>query len=297
MINLHLPKGYKLTNQVEAKITENGTVYCIPVSSRNNNAKSKKKSVLVVHNLSYSGWENFQKTQKEIKNKEQSKKKMAKKGNNGKKKDKTKQKNLILVSDSGEKKKEKTSESKESIKKRSAKLFNNGNYLGSFDLLVESGMIKANYRQIAEFVYHTKNLDLVHKGSFLSSEDKISIRVLKYYLRCFDFRQKKVEMALGEFFRTFACPNESQMIDRLSQEFVKHFYRHNRELFPSSDSIYVLVMSIILLNTYFRNTAIDFSLSKKQFIKNVYRTEDGKLLSKKILKQVYKSIKKDNIFD
>ncbi|KAJ3452385.1 hypothetical protein M0812_04152 [Anaeramoeba flamelloides] len=178
MINLHLPEEYKLTNQIEAKKTENGTVYFIPVSTTANNEKSKKKSVLVVHNLTYSGWENFQKAQQEKKNKgslkkkdnKTKKKKISKNGNHGKKKDKTKQKNPNLSRGNGGKKKDKTRETKESIKKRSIRLFNNGNYLGSFDLLVESGMVNANYRQIAEFVFHTKNLDLVHKGSFLSSE-------------------------------------------------------------------------------------------------------------------------------
>ncbi|KAJ6233910.1 guanyl-nucleotide exchange factor [Anaeramoeba flamelloides] len=314
MSKIFFNKNYQISTKPHVEKNENGTSYFVPLTNKSPKQKGNKKTYVVVHYLNNAGWDLFvkkhgkhllirTKREERIKNKsDYSTETKIVTEPKLKKETETRKEDQRIYNDSNQCLNNKsikinqTHKKKESIRKRSIILFNNGHHEKAFSLLEGSVTNRSSYKAIAKFLFNAKNLKLSQKGKFFSSRQKFSQTVLKYYLKCFNFYQKNIEIALVDFFSTFACTNESQVLDRLSQGFANEFYTQNEKLYPSSDSVYVLVMSIILLITYITNSAIRIQLSKKQFIKNIHYTEDGKLLPKKLLKRVYNRVKKKKTF-
>ncbi|KAJ3428654.1 guanyl-nucleotide exchange factor [Anaeramoeba flamelloides] len=327
MLKLSFYKNYQILEPLHEQKNENGTSYSVRLITKPTKQKSSKTYCVVVHYLNDKGWDNFVKMHGKSKISWPRRKKRIENESDDFTERGTITETGTWVWTETETKSEKETETrkeesqkiyndnqqalnnknlkidhipkkKKSIRKRSIILFNNGYHQKAFSLLEGCVTDHSYYRAIAKFLFNTKNLNLSQKGKFFSSRQKISQKVLKYYLRCFNFYQKNIETALAGFFSTFAYTNESQILDRLSQAFANEFYSQNENLYPSSGSVYVLVMGIIILITHITNSAIRMELSKKQFIKNIQYTEDGKLLSKKLLKQVYNRVKKKkNIFN
>ncbi|CAJ0753834.1 3260_t:CDS:10 [Entrophospora sp. SA101] len=61
---------------------------------------------------------------------------------------------------------------------------------------------------------------------------------------------------------------ETQQIDRVMEAFAKRYHENNPELFPSSDTPYILAFSLLMLHTDAFNKSVKRKMTKEDFIKN-----------------------------
>ncbi|CAG8578610.1 3715_t:CDS:2 [Funneliformis mosseae] len=63
-------------------------------------------------------------------------------------------------------------------------------------------------------------------------------------------------------------PKETQQIDRVMEAFAKRYHECNPDLFPSSDTAYVLAFSMLMLHTDAFNKSVKRKMTKEEFVKN-----------------------------
>ena len=80
----------------------------------------------------------------------------------------------------------------------------------------------------------------------------------------------------------FYLPGESQRIDRLVEAFSHNYWTDNQQLFSSSDTVYSLAFSTIMLNTDLHNPNIpkERKMTLEQFIRNNRGIDNGEDIDK-----------------
>lgn len=189
----------------------------------------------------------------------------------------------------------------------------------------------ATPRSVAQFLYSTSNLDKSHIGEYISKGpvDKylFNKQVLDAFVSLFDFTGQTFSGALRAFLLKFRLPGEAQCIDRLMEAFANQLYLqqskhlidskiaseykdeddHSKDedneinktepLFKSSDGIYVLAFSTIMLNTDLHNPMIkdDRRMTVDEFIRNNRGINDGSDFPSSFMKELYHQIKDNEI--
>lgn len=187
---------------------------------------------------------------------------------------------------------------------------------------------------VAKFLYDTPNLDKTQIGLYLSKGPKekypFNAEVLREFTSLFDFTHKsKAESnfkkslplpddasieegqsnsdislifsdAIRSFLQKFRLPGEAQCIDRLMEAFAMRFYEcaaYSWSVFKSSDAIFILSFSTIMLNTDLHNPCMDDAkrMTVDQFIRNNRGINDGENLPEDFLRDLYYRIKSDEI--
>jgi Sec7-like guanine-nucleotide exchange factor len=64
------------------------------------------------------------------------------------------------------------------------------------------------------------------------------------------------EAAIREFLESFRLPGEAQKIIRILEQWSRQFYAQEPGIFYSSDAVYILAISVIMLNTDKHNPAV-----------------------------------------
>ncbi|CAI2174280.1 9939_t:CDS:2 [Funneliformis geosporum] len=100
------------------------------------------------------------------------------------------------------------------------------------------------------------------------SKDVFHETVLRTYMETFDFTRDPVDIALRKFLMDCHLPKETQQIDRVMEAFAKRYYECNPDLFPSSDTVYVLAFSMLMLHTDAFNKSVKRKMTKEEFVKN-----------------------------
>jgi hypothetical protein len=106
--------------------------------------------------------------------------------------------------------------------------------------------------------------------------------------------------AIRSFLQKFRLPGEAQCIDRLMEAFATRFYEcaaYSWSVFKSSDAIFILSFSTIMLNTDLHNPCMDDAkrMTEDQFIRNNRGINDGENLPEDFLRDLYYRIKSDEI--
>jgi cytohesin len=134
-------------------------------------------------------------------------------------------------------------------------------------------------------------------GEFLGGSKEFNKQVCDKFLKQLNFASLTMEGALRATLTTFRLPGEAQQIDRILEKFANCYYSANSDSFSSSDTVYILSFSLIMLNTDLHSRKIDKNkkMTLEEFIKNNRGIDNSNDLPRKMLEDLYNSIKNEEI--
>ena len=171
--------------------------------------------------------------------------------------------------------------------------FNNGKQLFNdhpqkgIQYLIEAKLVQEDAKSIARFLFNANGLRKAAIGQYFSKPQELNKQVLREYINQQNFKDVSLIDALRMFLRRFLLPSESQIIDRIMQQFAAKYTQQNPDIFKSEDDCYVLSFSIIMLNTLLHNPQVKakYKPTVKRFV------EDHPNIDLQLLNEFYESIK------
>lgn len=148
-------------------------------------------------------------------------------------------------------------------------------------------------QSLALFLKSCNRLDKKLLGEYLSKGENLEI--LQAFMGLFDFKDKPVAEALREMLETFRLPGEAPLISRIAEVFAATYFASGPTEIKNEDSVYVLVYSIIMLNTDQHNPQVRKRMAVEDYRKNLRGTNDGIDFSDEFLQNIYDSIKRREI--
>ena len=180
--------------------------------------------------------------------------------------------------------------------------------------LVGLGMLDPSPESVAKFLYSkrlfrgrtelTSGLSKRQIGLYLGTLGRDNEQaafhrdLLRSYTTQYTVSGKPLEAALRAYLERFRLPGESQSIDRIMEEFAKHYDRQNPGLFDSGpDCAHVLSFATIILNTDAHNPNVKKKnkMTKVQFVKMNRGIDGGKDVDRALLEGIYDSISREQI--
>ncbi|KAF7720322.1 Sec7 domain-containing protein [Penicillium ucsense] len=149
---------------------------------------------------------------------------------------------------------------------------------------------------VARFLKGTGRLSKKVLGEFISKRNNEEL--LDAFVDLLDFSGKNPVEALRELLSAFRLPGESQLIERIITTFSQSYMDKVRnEAIADKDALYVLTYAIIMLNTdlYNPNVKAQNRMTFLSFSRNLRGVNDGKDFSEEFLKEIYDSIKDNEI--
>ena len=70
------------------------------------------------------------------------------------------------------------------------------------------------------------------------------------------FAGLEFDNAIRSFLTGFRLPGEAQKINRIMEKFAERFTHQNEKVFPSADTAFILVFSVIMLQTDLHSPSI-----------------------------------------
>ena len=186
------------------------------------------------------------------------------------------------------------------IVEKSILSFNIKNYKESYEFLESSGIIK-NIREYGEFLLVVSGFDKFLVGEFLAKEKYPNDKkeVLNGFIESISMDNKKVKFleCLRFLFSRLILPKDANMILEIMDKFSVTYFETNKSdskfvnTFKSSDKIYLLVSTILALNTMFTRKDIKIKnvIKKDEFIKmNIDISQD-------FIEKLYEELKNNPI--
>ncbi|CAO3567249.1 unnamed protein product [Mortierella alpina] len=128
-------------------------------------------------------------------------------------------------------------------------------------------------------------------GNLLSKySDPFHQAVLRVHMESFDFRRDPIDLALRKFLLDFHFPKEAQQIDRVLEAFATRYHTCNPHLFRSSEVVYTIAFSLMLLHTDAHNKNVRFKMSKEQYVKQAKSIDGVNTIPADILEVLYDNI-------
>ncbi|KAF9168172.1 hypothetical protein DFQ26_001065 [Actinomortierella ambigua] len=148
------------------------------------------------------------------------------------------------------------------------------------------------YHSFHPSIHHVHGYDISSSISISVPEesDLFHQAVLELYMERFDFRKDPIDLALRKFLLDYHFPKEAQQIDRVLQAFANRYHACNPNLFRSSDIVYTLSFSLMLLHTDAHNKNVRFKMSKEQYIRQAKSIEGVSAIPSDILEILYDNI-------
>jgi brefeldin A-resistance guanine nucleotide exchange factor 1 len=149
---------------------------------------------------------------------------------------------------------------------------------------------------LARFLKETPNLDHYLIGAYLGMPHDFNKQVLHEYASLFDFSGMRIDEALRIFLESFVLPGESQIIERIMENFARRYYSQNSASpIASEDAAFVLAYSVIMLNTDAHNPNVGQKMSLEQWIKNNQNLNQNSNFPQSFLIEIYDSITRTGI--
>jgi brefeldin A-resistance guanine nucleotide exchange factor 1 len=124
--------------------------------------------------------------------------------------------------------------------------------------LAQNGVIDGvdNPDSVSKFFKSTSRINKKLLGEYISK--KQNIEILKSFMRMFDFTGKRADEALRDLLENFRLPGESQLIERIVEEFSDKYCEAEENLkdVANKDAVFVLSYAIIILNTDQHNPSL-----------------------------------------
>ena len=172
--------------------------------------------------------------------------------------------------------------------------------LGKSSPSLDVALSIADPSSVARFLKNTPGLGKTQVGEFLSRgpADRYPFHaaVLREYVDTFDLSgaNNSFVRAMRLFLGHFRLPGEAQCIDRLMEAFSRRLFTHLGvgKPFSSSDAVFILAFSTIMLNTDLHNPnlAPNKKMTREQFVRNNRGINDDEDLPQEYLEGLYDEI-------
>ncbi|KAF9114026.1 hypothetical protein BGX27_000294 [Mortierella sp. AM989] len=139
--------------------------------------------------------------------------------------------------------------------------------------------------RIKETVSKAELGNILSKGS-----DSFHQAVLRIHMESFDFRRDPIDLALRKFLLDFHFPKEAQQIDRVLEAFASRYHACNPHLFRSSDVVYTVAFSLMLLHTDAHNKNVRYKMTKEQYVRQAKSIDGVNTIPADILEVLYDNI-------
>ncbi|GAB2246292.1 hypothetical protein Droror1_Dr00001785 [Drosera rotundifolia] len=165
-------------------------------------------------------------------------------------------------------------------------------YLQSLNLLPE----ELDPKSVACFFRYSAGLDKYLIGDFLGDRDEFCVEVLLEFVRTFDFHEMSLDTALRIFLESFRLPGEAERIMKVLEAFAEIYYEQSHhQLFFSKDAIFLLSLSMIMLNTDLRSAQVKKKMTEEEFVRTNRHINGGNDIPRDYLSELYHSIRKNEI--
>ncbi|ORX45188.1 hypothetical protein BCR36DRAFT_585802 [Piromyces finnis] len=157
----------------------------------------------------------------------------------------------------------------------------NSNPKSNLTILIDNKDIKNEVngltsKEFADILYNMEETEYEGKqiSLILTEPDKYHEETLKNYMKNFDFNNIEIDEALRILCKKVVIIGETQQIDRILNQFSKHYFEsnlHRQEIFLNEDVTHSIVYSLVLLNTDLHivyNDNPNKKMTKKEFLKN-----------------------------
>ena len=173
-------------------------------------------------------------------------------------------------------------------------LFNTNPDIG-IDYLVKQNFLELVPLSIAKFLYKNQGLAKVMVGHYLGhTESAFSMKVLSVFMEEFNFTGLRIDKALRQLLTYVKVPGEAAKIEKIMEVFGKRYNKCNPSFaakLKSCESVLTIAFATMLLNTDLHN--LDKKMNEKEFVTSLKAADDGKDFDSKLLKQIYKGVKKE----
>ena len=178
--------------------------------------------------------------------------------------------------------------------------FNVKNYKESYEFL-ESAKIIKNIKEYGEFLLVVSGFDKFLIGEFLAKQKYPNDKkeVLKSFIESINMKKNETTFidCLRFIFSRLILPKDANLILEIMDEFSVNYFETNKsdntfvDIFKSSNNVYLLISTILALNTMFTRKDIKIKnvIKKEEFIK----MNSG--ISKDFIEKLYDEIKKSPI--
>ncbi|KAG8936237.1 GDP/GTP exchange factor for ARF [Tulasnella sp. 418] len=146
---------------------------------------------------------------------------------------------------------------------------------------------------LAMFLKNTPRLDKKVLGDWISAPE--NIEVLRAFIKLLDFKGKSIADAMRVLVEAFRLPGEAAPIGRVTETFAEIYFATKPPEIKSTDAVYVLAYSVILLNTDLYNPQNRKRMTIEDYKRNLRGVNDGEDFDPDYLQGVYDSIKKREI--
>jgi len=159
--------------------------------------------------------------------------------------------------------------------------------------IIGSGSGLSRDESIAHFLKTTPRLDKKQLGDWISRGEQIE--VLRAFMRSMDFSGRIICDAMRELLEAFRLPGESQQINRITETFAEVYFATGPAEVKTSDAVYVLAYSVIMLNTDQHSSQVRKRMDFEAYARNLRGVNDGADFSQDYLHSVFDSIRKREI--
>jgi cytohesin len=163
--------------------------------------------------------------------------------------------------------------------------------------LMEKRVITGSAEEFASFIFSHHRLSKRLVGEYVGKADPFNQEVCENLFAMFELSGLSVDEAIRYLARQLRLPGEAQQIDRILEKFANRYFYHNPTFSLGAETIYVLFFSLIMLNTDLHNPSIARNKKMKldQFISNLRGVNNGRDISRELLTNLYRRIKKNAI--
>ncbi|KAH9527245.1 F-box only protein 8-like [Dermatophagoides farinae] len=151
--------------------------------------------------------------------------------------------------------------------------FNADCHLG-MNYFFKNNLIEDDPGEIAKLFFRAKPLDRTQIRRYIQSD----LDVLDHLINLFDFSNQTLSDALRHYFSVLEVPSRyDHYLHKIVEKFAFRYVQcnqpitSNRPIIHTSETIYVLCFSLIMLSADLYNPQIKNKMSKREFIRNVRR--------------------------
>lgn len=166
------------------------------------------------------------------------------------------------------------------------------------EYLVQKGFMDLSSESVGKFLHTTNGLSMEKIGEYLGNlQSPFAMKVLSCFMQEFNFSDLRIDKSLRKLLQHLRVPGEAQKIEKIMEVFGKRYGKCNPSFITkikAPDSIVTLAFAIMLLNTdlHTPNIKVEKKMTVQDFITNLKGVDGGRDFDPKLLKQIYKGIKK-----
>uniref|UniRef100_A0A915EG01 Uncharacterized protein n=1 Tax=Ditylenchus dipsaci TaxID=166011 RepID=A0A915EG01_9BILA len=144
--------------------------------------------------------------------------------------------------------------------------------------MFDNGLIPESADCVANLLFECDGLKKAAIGDYLGEKADFNLEVLEF-------------QALRTFLWHFRLPGEAQKIDRIMEQFAKHYCQHNPGTFDHQDTCYTLCYATIMLNTSLYNPSV--SSKERMSLEDFIQLTSSVNVSKDLITLIYNSIRNE----